>query len=516
MMVAPTSPPRSGARAHSKHLVMTASGRRGLRRWTATSAAALLVLVGHAPAAQAHYVEPPSDWNAAPAVVQIETTYSFIVSLSDPKLGLRPYRVEVAGPRGTGAIFDPSGAVITTRGAVLPDEKPARIEGVNRGFDAARPPGWITPPDMTKRQTVKDPQTNRQLQACYAAGSGCITFLGRHRTVVLNTVPATRVACNGYKEIGDGLVILPAKESRPDATPTVGIANASETPPNSPFVALGYNKALKLTRFTSKLVDGKLTDADSAQIRKTFVSDGSGVALVGPQGKGPAIGVVVPTEDGMRLVAPQAGINGAGYRPIRGALHQRIDSAIGFYNGKHYAHSVPVLEKVIETLPDAELQKMLTDARAKEGKPGDISLTDSMDPNPATAQDNGVPWAWIGVGGLLLVGAAVAAALVVRQRRANAQGETHYDDDFDDPDDYDDDDAYSSATAQEAPDSHSGAVPGSGSAMTLPVGRTDPGVAVAEADRPAEDQQSVRYCTNCGAALAAGDRFCFNCGTSAR
>jgi hypothetical protein len=474
---------------------------------------ALLVLVGHVPAAHAHYREPPSDWNAAPAVVQVETAFHFAVSIAESELRVRSYRVEVPGPRGTGAIFDPSGAVITTRETVLPDPKRARIEGVNRGFDAARPPGWTTPDDMSKRHTVAERRTNQQLQACYAADSGCITFLGNTRTVVLNTTRPTRLAGVGFKEIANGLAILPTNDARSDTTPTVGIA--AEIPADSPFIALGYNDKRQLTRFAGRLADGKLSDGDSTRIQKTFVSDGAGTMLVGPGGKGSILGVVRPVEGGVRLVAPQAGINAAGYRPIRGSLHQRIDNALGFFNGEHYSHSVPLLTSVTQTLPDVELLKKLEVARAKAGTGADKSYTDPMNSATTTTDQGWLRWAWIGLAALG-VAAAVVLLLLLR-RRANGRAETLDDDDDDDDLDSYDDDATYLPPAQRVPDHRDfGAVGGSGSAATQPVGRTDPGVAVAEIDRPAEDQSAVRYCTSCGAALAAGDRFCYSCGAAAR
>lgn len=464
------------------------------------------------PPAHAHYLEPPGDWNAAPAVVQVETTFRFTVNLVDRQLGLRPYQVEVPGPRGTGAIFDPSGAVVTTREIVSPGYQQARVEGVNRGFAAARPPGWTTPPDMSKRHTVANPETNRQLQACYAPGSGCITFLGRVRTVVLNTVPVKRLPCSGPKDIGDGLVVLPSRDARSDATPTVGVDAGLVA--DSPFVALGYNGSQRLTRFTSRLVDGKLTNADAKRIRTTFASNGAGTVLVGTEGKGSVLGVVVPTEDGMQLVAAQAALAGAGYRPIRGPLHQRIDEAIGFFFGKHYSHAIPLLEKVTGTLSDDELVKDLKVAKAKAGTAEDVSYANPMD--PATSTDSGgLPWAWIGLAGVVLAGAAVVAGLLLRGR-ANRGVETA-DDGYDDFEDFDDPAAAAFTPGQPSPDASDLSGPaGSASAVTQPMGRTEPGVAVVEADRPAEDQRAVRYCTSCGAALAAGDRFCYSCGTPAR
>ncbi len=467
------------------------------------------MLVCATPPAQAHYLEPPGDWNAAPAVVQVEITFRYVVNIVDSQQVVRRYPVDVPGPRGTGAIFDPSGTVLTTRATVTPDDGPFRVEAVNRGFDAARPPGWTTPPDRTKRHTVKDPATNRQLQGCYSAESGCLTLLGRVRDVSLNTVPEIKLArATGAKDIGDGLVVLPTTAVRSEETPTVGIAG--EFPLDSSFVALGYDDSRKLSRFSGQLVDGALTDGDAIRVRKTFANDGAGVVLVGPGGKGSILGVVVPTEDEIQLVAAQAGLAKASYRPVRGLMHQRIDDALGFFNGAHYTHAVPLLENVTRTLPDAELVKDLKVAKAKAGT--DQDKTYSMDSTTPT-EGSRLPWTRIGLAGVVAGGAAVVALLLLR-RRADRRVETRDDgyDDFGDFDDFDDDAAVAAAPAQADP----GAPAGSASAATQPMGRTDPGVAVVEAHRPAENQTSVRYCTSCGAALAAGDRFCYSCGTPVR
>lgn len=504
----------SGGRALRRRSSAAGSGGRRLERWSATAAAALLFIAAGASPANAHYREPPGDWNAAPAVVQVETNFRFTVNLPDPRLGLKPYRVEVVGPRGSGAIFDPSGSVIATRDTVVPNPPDqARIEGVNRGFEDARPPGWTTPRVWSKRHTVANVETNKQLQACYAAGSGCITYTGRAGTVVLNTVPKTRWAAGGPRDLGNGLVILPTKGARIDATPTVGLND--ELSPNSTFVALGYTGAQQLARINGQLVDGTLTAADSRRIEETFGKRSAGVVLIGPEGKGSVLGVVVPTADGLSLVAGQADVAAkAGYRPVRGTFHQRIDNAIGFFYGEHYRHSISLLQGVVDTLPDAELSNYLKVARAKADTPEDKTYTEPMS-SPTSTGGGSLPWPWLVPAGVLVAGLAAVAVLMLRQR-AKARRETPPDS-YDDFDDYDDDSATSIAPAQRGPDAgdHIAAADAATSAPQ-PTTRSDPSAGVLQAERPADDQRAARYCTSCGTGLVAGDRFCYHCGAPAR
>ena len=431
----------------------------------------------------------------------------------------RPYPAEVQGPRGTGAVVNSAGDVLTGKGTALATRtEREKITAINQAFRARHSLPW-TDAQLGQRQRVRDADLNGGLQRCYANPDVCAIFKGRARTVVFNTDPERRVTSR-YTEINDNLVTLTSRSDR-ERTPTVGIS-PSPSQAGGTYVAVGWgNAGSMLPPLKVAFENGGLRAADLQKVATTFANGGDGVVIVDSESKGNVVAVVRQGADGtLAAVNPMGPLQFAGVGADRGPLHPSIDEAIGYFWGKHYTHSLPLLEGVVKLIPDRGLQRMVAEAKAKAGGPEDKSddPSGSMTP-PAT---NRLSWPVLAV----IIAAVVAAAaglLWLRRRRQGRSAATSevpaspaevWDDEGDSDQEFEDlmEDQSMSVGSEPA---DRGSEHSDAGFRVERAGQLHP-MAATTVKSPAAGQPSGTYCSQCGVGLTAGDRFCYHCGNPAR
>lgn len=495
-----------------------------LRRSVALLSATMLFVVMGTLTASSHYLQPPGDKEAAPAVVQVQIRFNFTATLQGSgRAGLETYELSVPGPTSTGAIFNPGGAVITTRAALFPAEAQAQITAANTAFSRYHSLRWQLP-KLRQKQRVRDADMNRMLQQCYlpSGGQQCrLRFNGRSRRAIPNTDPSRSLPAKGQVPVGDGLAVLSTNSAR-DRTPTVGIGAPIKA--DAPYVALGYDTSGKLSRVRGSLEGGSLRPAQATEISTRFSNSGEGAVLVDPDSKGTVIAVLTASDpQELSLSAPKAPIENAGYRIERGVLDGRIDQALGYFTGQHYTHALPLLESVTKILRDRELLADLATAKKLSGTPADKSEQSTMTSESSSRGISRQSLLLIlaGLGALAL---ALVVVLVVRRRRDGISG-SRFDGD---------------ETSQQRVGAEADRFPPDGEEVTVadPQAERSAAVGTARAGTLASPKQpstasssggteviqtgvvnrdgADQYCSNCGVSLVAGDRFCYHCGTPVR
>ena len=496
--------PRTGSgQGHHPHEDRRAHVRR---RAVAVLGSALLVTSSISiPPASAHYVQPPGEEEAAAAVVQVQVSYQYAVNLPGDGSDARPYEASVAGPRGTGAVVNPSGAVLTGRLTGMPGRgEQQALTAVNQAFRARHGLRW-SEVQLTRRQRVSDEKINAQLQSCYANLDSCAVFQRRSRTVVFNTKPARRLE-GRYSEINDGLAIVNTRFDRA-RTPTVGVSTAAPQP-GGQYRAVGWGPERLLPAVAMTFENGAFREADLQKVGATFGNGGDGVVVVDSGSKGDVVAVVVRGEDGTpTTVSPLKPLQLGGVDVDRGALHPVVDQALGYFQGQHYTHALPLIQQVTRLIPDQGLLDKLRIAEEKAGGPEDKSSDSSPSMAGEDARSSSL-WAVIAVAvGLVAVASAVAVLWSRGRRQRLGEGERADDDDFDldelidegpAPQGHGDHDYAARRPVERVPSEHAEHLqPGAGAG-------------------PAPASQAESYCPQCGVSLLAVDRFCYHCGSPAR
>lgn len=169
-------------------------------------------------------------------------------------------------------------------------------------------------------------------------------------------------------------------------------------PPDLPKVLAGLRAGLR---------GGPLVD-DSGRV-VGLISDSGGSGQAGFQ-----------VQD---LAALQAALRTAGVTATQGPVDTAFQSAVSFFQARHYTPAVPGFRQVLQFYPGHALaQQELRVASAKAGGPEDLHGKEDMGggvdtSESATQRPLGL---WFGVGGALLL-AAVAGALLLRRRRGGRE-----------------------------------------------------------------------------------------------
>ena len=488
------------------------------RRAAAVLAAVVLLVAAGVRPASAHYVQPPGELEAAAAVVLVDIVSNYAVTLPGDAGLRKPYPARVQGPRGTGAVVNSAGAVLTGKGTALHARtQQEEIAAINQAFRARHSLPW-TDAQLAQRQRVRDADINGALQKCYARPGTCANFKGRTRSVVFNTDPERRLNSR-YVEINENLSVLNIRFDR-DRTPTVGI---SATPPQADglYKAMGWDEEGSMLPPLSVTFAGDGLKGDDLQkVAATFANGGDGVVIVDSKSKGNVIAVVRKGADGqLAVVDPMGPLQFAGIGSDRGPLHPSIDEAIGYFNGKHYTHSLPLLEEVVKLIPDRGLLRMVAEANEKAGSPEDRSNDPSESMSPPVT--NRLTWTLVAAAIAVVGAAAVAALLLLRRRRRStaasvvpASPTEEWDDDGDSNQEFEDlMEGESVSIGSEADDrAHEHAA---GDFRMEPAGQLHP-MAATTVKSIGAGQPSGTYCSQCGVGLTAGDRFCYHCGNPAR
>jgi len=474
------------------------------RRAVALGIALLITNLAISTPASAHYVQPPGEEEAAAAVVQVQVSYNYAVDLPGKGGEAGLFAATVAGPRGTGAVVSSSGAVLTGRSTAMPDRgEQQELVAVNQAFSTRYRLSW-SEAQLAQRQRVTDEKVNSGLQACYANLTRCASFQRRTRTVVFNTKPARNLE-GRYSEINDGLAIVSTRFDRA-RTPTVGISAAAPQP-GGEYRALGWGRNRLLPPLAVTFENGAFRNSDLQKVAATFGNGGDGVVIVDTASKGDVVAVVVPGEDGKpTAVSPLKPLQFGGVDIDRGPLHPLVDQALGYFQGQHYAHALPLIQQVTRLIPDQGLLGKLQIARAKADGPEDKSMTAST---PLASKESGSSWA-TAAALAAFAALAVAVAILWRRRRRGQLLDAEPDAEVDDfeLDELIDEDSPMSRSGNDDPASQrtTGRLP-SQQGQQLEAG---------PATATATTSQAESYCPQCGVTMQPGDRFCYHCGTPAR
>jgi hypothetical protein len=485
-----------------------------LRRGASVLTTALLLAAAAMSPARAHYVQPPGDLEAAAAVVQVEIVFNYAVSLPGDAGERKPYVARVPGPRGTGAVVNSAGTVLTGHATVFtePSEREV-IVAINEAFRARHSLPWKDE-QLSRRQELGSADTNAALQKCYARPASCADFRGRIRTVIFNTEPTRRLNSRPFL-INDDLAVLTTPSDR-NRTPTVGIS-ATAPQDEVAYKAMGWSDAgAMLAPLEVRFEGGRLRTADLDKVASTFANGGDGVVVVDPRSKGNVVSTLRRGSDGeLASVAPMGPLQFGGVGVDRGPLHPSIDEAIGYFWGRHYTHALPLLEGVVKLVPDRGLLQMIATAKAKRN-----TLEDkSNDPAASMTPDaGGLPWPLLAMIFAVLVVVSVGALTWSRRRRqrravesdASAGWDQDADDDLELEELMED---QSVSTGSEQYHALEGDHPDGARAE-----RAEPlqPMAATTVKAPGAARPSGAYCSQCGVGLTAGDRFCYHCGNPAR
>ncbi len=496
--------------------------RAGTRAASAVMCGILAFSLMTAPSANAHYVPPRGDDEAAPALVQVSIAFRFTVILRAKRgAGFKRYREFVAGPPGTGVVINPAGQILTTHATAFPDAANARDVAINTAFRTHYRTNWASS-QLGKKQTVSNARINRELQQCYRLDSPCVISWGRVRKFGFNTEQAKPATVGGRYDVSERLTILTATPS-PDSKPTVLLGGA--IPLDRSYVALGYDQNSQLVRTEGVLRNGALSPEDQKIISTKYRNGGDSAVLVDRESKGTVIAVVrrMPTKR-LELVSGAAPVANAGIRNERGPLDDKIDQALGYFAGEHYTHAVPLLESVTQAQPDRELLAKLETARKLKGTPEDMSEADSIE--QSANQPNSTLVALLAVG-LAVIAAVVIAVVVHRRRRQEPSGnrpssdrDDEVDDDMFEDQEFEDDIGIAGFEHAEAelldPNGVSVSFGDEVRAAELRGAATKGSGATIIGTKHQQQERADHYCPQCGAGLFAGDRFCYHCGTPSR
>jgi hypothetical protein len=470
-----------------------------------TGAVLVTTSVGVGPAS-AHYVPPPGEDEAAPAVVQVQVDYNYAVFLAGKAGERERFAAVVPGPRGTGAVVNSSGGVLTGAATGSPGRtQREEIIAINQAFRDRYGQSW-TDAQLAGRQRLADREANRALQACYARTTSCAAFEGRTRTVVFNTEPVRRLNAR-YVPLGTGLGLLSTQFDRA-RTPTVGVAAAAPDA-GGEYRALGWGQDALLPSQPVTFENGAFRAVDLQKVGSTFANGGDGVVIVDNKSRGTVVAVVIRGADGKpSTVEPFNTLQFANVGTDRGPLHPSIDQALGYFQGQHYAHAVPLLQQVTTLLPDRGLLAKQAIAQKEKGGPKDKSEVAS---EMGTQAVRSFPWSTLAaVVGVVLLGAALALLWWRRRRRGQPPDDGQFDED--DNEDLDELIEEQPVAGEPQPDHAAGALDRAGGG-TMEHGDQQPSMVSSPVE--AADQASG-YCAQCGVGMLAGDRFCYHCGTPAR
>jgi hypothetical protein len=104
-------------------------------------------------------------------VVQVQVAYNYAVFLPGQAGGREPFAAVVPGPRGTGAVVNSSGNVLTGAATASPGRtQREEIIAINQAFRHRYAQSW-TDAQLAARHRLADREADRALHACYARTS---------------------------------------------------------------------------------------------------------------------------------------------------------------------------------------------------------------------------------------------------------------------------------------------------------------------------------------------------------
>jgi hypothetical protein len=439
-------------------------------------------------------------------VVQVQVNYNYAVFLPGKAGGQERFAAVVPGPRGTGAVVNSSGNVLTGGATGSPGRtQREEIIAINQAFRDRYAQSWSNA-QLADRHRLTDREANRALQACYARTTRCAAFEGRSRTVVFNTNPVRQLNAR-YVPLEKGLGLLSTQFDRA-RTPTVGVS-AAEPQAGGEYRALGWGQDALLPSQPLTFENGAFRAADLQKVGSTFANGGDGVVIVDNKSRGTVVAVVIRGADEKpSAVAPFTTLQFANVGTDRGPLHPSIDQALGYFQGQHYAHALPLIQQVTNLLPDRGLRAKLAVAQKEKGGPNDKSEVASEMGTPAARSFS---WPMLAAaGGVVLLGAALAIVWWRSRRRGQPADDGQLDED--DNEDLDELIEEQPVTGEPQPER---AAVGLDRAVggTMEHGDQQPSM-VSKSVELADG--ATGYCAQCGVGMLAGDRFCYHCGTPAR
>ncbi|MGW7045769.1 zinc ribbon domain-containing protein [Streptomyces avermitilis] len=463
---------------------------------------------------------PPQDY-AADGIARVEVAANVDVAVH--WIAMNQYHFPsivdtTAG--GTGAFINPSGTLVTSPEAVRLDRERITVYAVNQAWHQAL--GVPLPADPYKHMHVPgNPKLDAAVNGCYQPdkpGKHCAVTITPEIKVHPYTAadkPPTLTAA--LLSTSGSVAVLSA--AVPGKTATVALGPAPQA--GKPWTAIGWPTTPSATAKPATVqgrydAQGSVSAQDIATLRTRLGTGMSGSVLVNAHGA--VTGMLSPTGRSVDVVPPDritVVLDKSGVQSARGPGDSSMANGLELYAKHEYRHAATWLHSAADdTGQGAVAVRYHEAAHASSGKPEDMS--DEVDAhtghNPAASGTN---WSLIGPIIGLVVLAAGALLLVVRQRRLRPAEET--------------------GTAGPSPPGAAPAPPttpprwagnGEHTAPTIPVDFAPS--APEEHERPAPERAEPyqeegagtqpetqgTYCPRCGAFLSPGDRFCFSCGAA--
>ncbi|MFI6597116.1 hypothetical protein ACIBHX_12715 [Nonomuraea sp. NPDC050536] len=487
-----------------------------MARLTALAGGLAVALVLLAAPAMAHNHPSGITDLVTPAVVRVEATAHVDITLLDHIGELvhveRSYDVPIGS--GTGIVINPEGGIVTLTRVVKTDRDVA-VYAANRVF--AEHHKVKIPADFA-RHKLKDDVLNHHLQECYppkTPTATCIINVTTNITVFPNVSPADPKGLKAdLVKAGDtldspavltlsgrvlgslGMPTAPLADKVPDAagSPTNVAGFLGRPAPNLPFTVDiahlrqggGGDSQGRQFADPEKKVD------EPVKLGKLIDEGFLGAPVIGDK-DGHVVGMLFGGGQDGRMIGVReitAALAKAGVAPRRGAIDSAFEAALTRYHTKYYTEAASGFQRVLELYPgNVVAAGLLKISLQKRGTAEDAGTKGAVSPTPRS-----LPlWPFIVAAAVLLVAALVGAFLLWRRRAPEERVEEP---------------PAPVATASPQQPFDEGANP------TVVVRRSQP-FQVVPRQQPlmtANEQPSVKYCTECGMRLGPAHRFCGYCG----
>lgn len=486
-----------------------------MARLTAVAGGLAVALVVLAAPAMAH--EHPSGITdlVTPAVVRVETSAHVEVTLLDHIGELvhveRSYDIPIGV--GTGIVVSPEGGIVTLTRVVKTD-KDLAVYAANKVFSEHHK--VKIPLDFDKHH-VKDDQLDHHLQECYppkTSTSNCIFNITTNILIFPNisppdpkglkadlvtpgdTLDSPAVLTLSSRVLGSlGMPTAPLADKVPDAegSPTNVAGFLGRPAANVPYTVdiAHLRKGGQGDAQGRQFADPEKKVDEPVKLGKLIDQGFLGAPVIGDK-DGHVVGMLFGGGQDGRMIGVReitTALAKAGVVPRRGAIDSAMEAALTRYHTKYYTEAASGFQRVLELYPgNVVAAGLLKISLQKRGTAEDAGTKQAVSPTPRS-----LPlWPFIVAAAVLLV-AALAGAFLLWRRRAPEQ-------------------------KPEEPPVPVAAVPppplDEGANPTVVVRRSQP-FQVVPRQQPlmtANEQPSVKYCTECGMRLGPAHRFCGYCG----
>lgn len=513
------------------------------RKAAAVAVLSVLVLLSGGPRAAADVTPPPSgghsgdvhgghggmgggamedgatyrrpEYLAAGALVRVETTARVSVAV---ELGGRlKHDINVPAREATTrtGFFVSPGAVVTS---ASPVRRMLGIYAVNQVFRDYLPRPLAQPFEATH---ASDPAIDRELQQCYrwlSPQSSCLVSIRPTVTVRPYTTDGKSLTVSATRADAQvTFLVLDCPDKAGCSLLTLPIQPAQTT---GRYVAVAASGEDPLTpKVTGQLTgdhEAPLSPADVRTAEKTLGPTADGAPLMSDQGQ--VVGMIIREDSGFTALPAQHLVDDAAKQdvtPTSGTKNHHLYQGLAFLEKGDLEGAANLLDDVASTSHQTTVTALARDAQHRLDAAAPVSGTTGGRQNTAVADIKTGPslWQWLlGTGVLIVVVAGALAGFArVRSRRRQTPDAAS----SDAPSTAATPAAAAAAPAPARTGTPAGTPVGASSRSARPsfVGTQREGGSVPTGGRSVDrGSRAPGYCTQCGAQLAPGDRFCFACG----